>query len=359
MTWARLDDGLHNHEKFMGFGPVTTPRELWVVALSWTHQNFRRHTIPGFVPASMPTVWAGTKTKGNRLAARLAESGLWETTDTGWVFHDWLDYASPDERTHFGADTTPDSGSDDTPPDGETLRDKRRRAGQAGGRASAARRTTTGEASKSEASAEASASASSSKSEASAATPNPVAEPEPKAPPKQVASPASGSVPRGEANGGQANPPTVLEGQQPQGRGRSTLPPATAVGNQLLAEHVAAHAHKPPRDEQKWASNAIEKHLAEGIDAQFVRIGLALLREAQEGDPSIGAGLLAKYIRQAMNGARPGMGANRGRTSSAAERQEGLKDLHAELTGQMPISEPFLPGTHLVVLEGQPVERSA
>jgi hypothetical protein len=101
--------------------------------------------------------------------------------------------------------------------------------------------------------------------------------------------------------------PMALDGPPPgKPHGRQPLPAATPTGIELLDEHVAAYPETLPRDERAWASRTIERHLAEGINPETIRIALALLREDQKRDPDIGVGLLAKYIRQAQNGARPG-----------------------------------------------------
>jgi hypothetical protein len=141
VSWGRIDDGLHDHEKFLFFGPAATPREMWVFGMSWTHQHYRRFQAAGFVPTCMPSVWAGSRAKGLRFAAELVRSGLWEQADGGWVFHDWLDYAAPDERAHFGAEPGPpprrqaprDPGEPaKAEPDRQDLSEKRREAGRRG-----------------------------------------------------------------------------------------------------------------------------------------------------------------------------------------------------------------------------------
>lgn len=375
MSWGRIDDGLHNHEKFMGLGPVTTPRELWIVALPWTHQNYRRAPHPGFIPAAMPTAWAGTKARGTRLAARLVEAALWEPVEGGWVFHDWLDYAGPDERAHFGAaDTADTTGANTAPPDGETLQEKRRRAGKAGGKASGAARrredpgqnpngqgATEAPATEARSKPEASASAGRSTSEAPACPPNPVAEPEDLKPTKHFAPPASRSVPRAEARRGEAHEahvPMALEAQQPGRGGRTPLPAATQAGNALLAEHVAAYRHTPPRDLQRWTSQAIERHLAEGIDPKFVRDGLAAMRAAETEGQNVGPGLLARFIQRAQNPpVRPlAPSAHPGRPQPRSERQaDAFAQVRAQMAaeGDQGLQAEFFP----FVVDGQVTER--
>lgn len=100
-------------------------------------------------------------------------------------------------------------------------------------------------------------------------------------------------------------PPAALDDARP---GRRGMPTATAAGNQLVAEHLAAYPYEPSREVRQWTYTAVEKQLAQGIDPEMVRIGLALLREDQQANPGrdIGPGLLPKYVDQARRGVRPG-----------------------------------------------------
>ncbi|MCK9901348.1 hypothetical protein MXD63_14830 [Frankia sp. Cpl3] len=121
-------------------------------------------------------------------------------------------------------------------------------------------------------------------------------------------------------------PAAVLDSTR---RREGGTPPATAAGNQLLAEHVAAYPYTPPRDVQRWTSTAIEKQLAQGVDPEMVRIGLSLLRSDQKANPQrdIGPGLLPKYVDQALRGIRPGNIRPRG--------QENALDVLARVKAKM------------------------
>jgi hypothetical protein len=82
MTWGKIDDKLWGHQKWMA--TPAPARGLWITALSWcmdqgTDGHVPRHVLPFL--GSTP-----------RHANALVTSGLWETADGGWQFHDWLAY---------------------------------------------------------------------------------------------------------------------------------------------------------------------------------------------------------------------------------------------------------------------------
>jgi hypothetical protein len=83
MTWAKVDDRLHGHAKAARAGEALS---LWVLALSWC----AAYLTDGEVPREQPARLIGAK--GPKFAARLVEAGLWETTESGYKFHDWHDY---------------------------------------------------------------------------------------------------------------------------------------------------------------------------------------------------------------------------------------------------------------------------
>ena len=83
MTWAKVDDRFHGHSK------ARRAREalaLWVLAMSWCADEL----TDGAVPRDMPDLLLPGL--GEAYAGRLVEVGLWERTDAGYQFHDWLDY---------------------------------------------------------------------------------------------------------------------------------------------------------------------------------------------------------------------------------------------------------------------------
>ncbi len=89
MTWAKVDDRFHGHSK------ARRAREalaLWVLAMSWCADEL----TDGAVPRDMPDLLLPGL--GETFAARLVEVGLWERTDAGYQFHDWLDY-QPSAKT--------------------------------------------------------------------------------------------------------------------------------------------------------------------------------------------------------------------------------------------------------------------
>jgi hypothetical protein len=88
MTWGKVDDKLHSSVKWRR--ATRTARGLWTTALSWCSDQENG----GQVPADMLRHLDGTKAD----AASLVRVGLWETTEDGYVFHDWDDH-NPDAAT--------------------------------------------------------------------------------------------------------------------------------------------------------------------------------------------------------------------------------------------------------------------
>ena len=91
MTWFKVDDKLHDHEKPHTAGKAAMG--VWVLAGSWSADNL----TDGFVPARVLGRW-GTAADAKRLVA----AELWDECERdgqpGWRFHDWLEYQP--SRTH-------------------------------------------------------------------------------------------------------------------------------------------------------------------------------------------------------------------------------------------------------------------
>jgi hypothetical protein len=81
MPWFKVDDSLAFHAKVVAAG--NAPLGLWIRAGAWCAQQL----TDGHVPAHMIRAFG---TSGQ--AAALVKAGLWERTDDGYCFHDWLDY---------------------------------------------------------------------------------------------------------------------------------------------------------------------------------------------------------------------------------------------------------------------------
>lgn len=79
--WAKVDDGFWCHPKVLGLSLEASG--LWVRALSWSCAQ-----RTDAVPESFVIMVGGTET----LAAELVNAGLWDTTETGWLIHDWNSY---------------------------------------------------------------------------------------------------------------------------------------------------------------------------------------------------------------------------------------------------------------------------
>lgn len=84
MPWVKLDDSLHGHPKAAKAGLEALG--LHMLAMSHCGQ----YSPHGHVAQEFVREKAGNK--GTKLAARLVESGLWETNGTGWLIHDWSEY---------------------------------------------------------------------------------------------------------------------------------------------------------------------------------------------------------------------------------------------------------------------------
>lgn len=82
--WAKVDDQLHSHPKWLEVS--LSARGLWTTCLSWTCG----HGTDGFVPRSFVRMHAGADT--DALAAELVGIGLWDAEENGWRFHDFLLY---------------------------------------------------------------------------------------------------------------------------------------------------------------------------------------------------------------------------------------------------------------------------
>ena len=80
--WAKVDDKLCTHPKFVGL-PLA-PRGLWVTALSWSCLQ----KTDGFIPMSALRIFGAQL----RDARRLVDARMWDETEDGWCFHDWDKY---------------------------------------------------------------------------------------------------------------------------------------------------------------------------------------------------------------------------------------------------------------------------
>lgn len=103
MSWARLDDGWHDHPKVVAAG--LDGAGLWTMCLTWAHKARRTSPTPGVVPEAVVARFAGAKAK--KLSARLHEVGLWDAkTDAGWPIHDFDEYLpryDPEQAKEAGA----------------------------------------------------------------------------------------------------------------------------------------------------------------------------------------------------------------------------------------------------------------
>ena len=84
MSWAKVDDQLHSHDKWLDVS--LAGRGLWTTVLSWVADK----ETDGAVPRSVVRLHAGGQWQ--ELAGELVAAGLWEEAQDGWTFHDYLVY---------------------------------------------------------------------------------------------------------------------------------------------------------------------------------------------------------------------------------------------------------------------------
>lgn len=84
MTWVKLDVRFPTHTKTLDVGPVA--EALWLRGLCYAGA----HLTDGFIPFGF--VRRMNDLDGQAEADRLADAGLWETADGGWLIHDYLEY---------------------------------------------------------------------------------------------------------------------------------------------------------------------------------------------------------------------------------------------------------------------------
>jgi hypothetical protein len=89
MSWARLDDGWHDHPKTIEAGLEAAG--LWAMCLTWAYKNRRKSKTPGVVPVSVVERFAGRRSKA--LAGKLVQVGFFDDlTAAGWPIHDFAFY---------------------------------------------------------------------------------------------------------------------------------------------------------------------------------------------------------------------------------------------------------------------------
>jgi len=93
MPWFKVDDSLADHPDIIALLETKAGREglgLWTIAGSWC----ARHLTDGLLPASLPRRIGFTK----KHADALVKAGLWEVTDDGYRFRNWLKYQPSREQ---------------------------------------------------------------------------------------------------------------------------------------------------------------------------------------------------------------------------------------------------------------------
>lgn len=359
MSWARYDDTFDDHPKVMAaIDADPCSITLHTCANTYTHRN----GLNGFIPREYPRRLLGSK--GAKAARALVTAGLWEPCDGGgWRFHDWGDYAAPEK-----APTDRPERSERVRRSSVDMAELGRRGGKRSGEARRAKRDArsdeandasieANDASTDEAGFASQSEASTLHSFPSGSVKQPEPEPEPAS--RAEAGDASSEATVASLAGRRSTGTQPASPADTQATGRRPLPPATMTGSELLDEYLDSFPSTPPRKEREWASAAIETHLAEGIDEKRVRTALQLLREDQRAGADVGPGLLAKYIRQAIDGRRPGSARPRAvagsRPESAAERSARIRAENRARLGMPPLGQPPASQTSLypIVIDGE------
>lgn len=84
--WLRIDDRMHSHRKVVSLSNAALG--LWLRCASWS----AGHETDGFVPDDVVRDYSADPWRKYRERAALIRAGLWNETDGGVVFHDWLDF---------------------------------------------------------------------------------------------------------------------------------------------------------------------------------------------------------------------------------------------------------------------------
>lgn len=85
MTWFKIDDQLHSHPKVLALLDGPCPGDalgLWVLAGSWSASQLTDGLVS---PSAVRRLGFGLEA-----AAELVRVGLWERTEEGFRFHDWI-----------------------------------------------------------------------------------------------------------------------------------------------------------------------------------------------------------------------------------------------------------------------------
>jgi hypothetical protein len=90
MTWVRLDDNMTEHPKVAGLSNAAF--RLHIHGISYCARNL----TDGFIPKTVSRrLLDGNST---RIRQELVQSGVWESTETGYQIHDYHDYQPSRER---------------------------------------------------------------------------------------------------------------------------------------------------------------------------------------------------------------------------------------------------------------------
>lgn len=82
MTWAKLDDSVDLHPKFLELSFAA--RGVWMTALAWSSRSLTEGRLPRKLAASLEFP--------ADIVQELVDRGLWDVTAEGWQVHNYTDY---------------------------------------------------------------------------------------------------------------------------------------------------------------------------------------------------------------------------------------------------------------------------
>lgn len=96
MSWVKIAHGFPSHPKVIEAG--SRAAYLYVCGLCYANEHLTDGRLPRAV---LPALAPGVR-DARRLAARLVNAGLWETTSFGWQIHDYEEYQRSADQVRAG-----------------------------------------------------------------------------------------------------------------------------------------------------------------------------------------------------------------------------------------------------------------
>lgn len=101
MAWARLDDQLDDHDKFLQLSSAAIGQ--WTLALTYAS----RKMSDGFISTARAKLQiVGRGEDYDAITGELVTAGLWDVVEGGFQIHDYLDYNPSREQIERGIEQT-------------------------------------------------------------------------------------------------------------------------------------------------------------------------------------------------------------------------------------------------------------